>query len=362
MLLRQLAGILLAVAVVEGSQSGPRDPAALAAAGWAAIEERRFGDALEAFTGAVAFRKNDPALCAGAGLAAFMLGQNAEAQAWLQRALTIAPQYSDALLLLGEVHYRAGRVQDAIATYEAALESAPGESAFEEKLAQWRTDARLRAGSYESRGAHFHVLFQGPADEMIARRAVEMLEAAYWRVGAVLTTYPARAITVVLYTQEQFRDITRSPEWAAGAYDGTIRVPMRGALERPDELERILAHEFVHAVVATLGGRNVPVWLDEGLASMLEPGGGADEAGPVRARARLPLTRLERGFARLSAEEAQGAYAKSAAAVRRMVQLRGAPAVVTLLQDLGRGASFGSAFYQRIAMRYEDFQTIVERE
>ena len=362
MLLRQAAGILLAVAVVEAAQGGPRDPAALAAAGWAAIEERRFGDALEAFTRAAASSKSDPAVCAGAGLAAFMLGQNAEAQAWLERALTIAPQYVDASLLLGELHYRAGRVQDAIATYEAALEHAPGESVFEEKLGQWRKDVQLHAGFYESRGAHFKVLFQGPADEMLARRAVEMLEGAYWRVGAALTTYPARAITVVLYTQEQFRDITRSPEWAAGAYDGTIRVPMRGALERPDELERILAHEFVHAVVATLGGRNVPVWLDEGLASMLEPREGTDEAVPARAGTRLPLTRLERGFARLSAEEAQSAYAQSAVAVRKMVQLRGAPAVVTLLEDLGRGASFGSAFYQRIAMRYEDFQTIVERE
>lgn len=42
--------------------------------------------------------------------------------------------------------------------------------------------------------------------------------------------------------------------------------------------------------------------------------------------------------------------------------LRQLAGIVTLLQDLGRGASFGSAFYQRIAMRYEDFQTIVERE
>lgn len=361
MFLRLAAGILLAVSA-EGAQSGPRDPAALAAAGWAAIEERRFGDALEAFTDAAASRKNDPVVSTGAGLAAFMLGQNAEAEAWLERALKIAPQYADASLLLGELHYRAGRVGEAIAIYEAALEHAPGERAFEEKLGQWKKDARLRAGSYESRGAHFTVLFQGPADEMMARRAVEMLEAAYWRIGAAMTTYPAHALTVVLYTQEQFRDVTRSPAWAAGVYDGTIRVPVRGALEQPDELERVLAHEFVHAVVATLGGRNAPVWLNEGLAGTFEPGGGADEAVLARAETRLPLTRLERSFAGLSPDEAQSAYARSALAVRKMVQLRGAPAVVTLLQDLGRGVPFGSAFYQRIAMRYEDFQAVIDRE
>src|SRR5687767_11203486 len=131
-LLRTAAGILLAVTVVEAAQSGSPSPAALAAAGWVAIQEQRFGDALDAFAGAAAARKNDPVLYTGAGLAAFMLGQNAEAQAWLERALTIAPRYADASLLLGELHYRAGRISDAIETYEMALQHAPGEPAFEE--------------------------------------------------------------------------------------------------------------------------------------------------------------------------------------------------------------------------------------
>jgi tetratricopeptide (TPR) repeat protein len=363
MLLRSAAGALLAVATLNGAQIGPADPAALDVAGWTAIKEKRFGDALEAFTDALASRKNDPVLYAGAGVAAFMLGQNDEAQTWLERALNLAPQYDDASLLLGELHYRAGRLEEAIATYEAALKYSPSESAFETKLAKWRADARLRASSYESRGAHFRVLFQGPADELIARRAVELLEGAYWRVGGMLTRYPEGPIPVVLYTQEQFRDITRSPQWSAGAYDGTIRIPMRGALDQPEELERVLTHEFVHAIVAMIGGPGVPAWLNEGLASVLEPTGEA--AQPISQRGAEPtpsLARLERGFGRLSAEQARSAYARSAAAVRKMMQLRGTYAVVSLLEDLGRGASFDSAFQQRMAIRYEEFQTIVERE
>jgi tetratricopeptide (TPR) repeat protein len=297
------------------------------------------------------------------GIAALMLGQTAQAEEWLERALALDPEYADVSRLLGELQYRGGRIGEAIATYEAALRHAPGDPAFEEPLARWEQDARLHARSYRSRGAHFSVLFQGPADDRLARRAVEMLEAAYWRIGAALATYPAQPITVVLYTQEQFRDVTRSPSWAAGAYDGTIRVPMRGALDRPEELDRVLAHEFVHAVVATLGGRNVPVWVDEGLASVFEPGATAeaDEAVLARAASRPSLQALERGFARLSGPEAQAAYALSAVAVRRMVLLRGAPAVVTLLQDLGRGTSFEAAFYQRMAMRYDEFQALVAR-
>jgi hypothetical protein len=253
-------------------------------------------------------------------------------------------------------------VGEAVATYEAALKHAPDEPVLHDKLGQWRKDANVRAGSYESRGAHFSVLFQGPADEMIARRAVEMLEETYWRVGAALTTYPTRTITVVLYTEEQFRDITLSPAWAAGSYDGTIRIPTRGALDQPEELERILAHEFVHAVVATIGGRDVPPWLNEGLASMLEPGAEVEEAAAHAGPERISLSQLERGFTRLTAAQAQRAYAQSMLAVQKAVQLRGTPAIVTLLEDLRRGVPFANAFYQRLSMRYEEFQLMVERQ
>lgn len=359
--------LLLALVLVAPSLAAQRarvDAAALAAEGWAAIEARRFGDALDAFTAAAAARQGDAATYAGAGVAAFMLGQNADAQHWLERALKIAPQFTDASLLLGQLHYRAGRVSEAIAVYEAALTHEPGHPEIEQRLAQWRSDARLRGTSYRSPGAHFSVLFQGTADELIARRAVEILEAAYWRVGGEFRIYPEQPITVVLSTQQQFRDITRSPEWAAGAYDGTIRVPVRGALEHDADLERVLAHEFVHALVSTIGGRNVPVWLDEGLASMFEPRSAAAEDAALLRHAgdRPPLKLLERSFSRLSGGQAQYAYAQSTVAVRRLVQLRGMHAVVALLQDLGRGITFDAAFHQRIAVRYDDFAAAVARE
>jgi hypothetical protein len=124
----------------------------------------------------------------------------------------------------------------------------------------------------------------------------------------------------------------------------------------------VLTHEFVHAVVAMLGGRNVPVWLNEGLATVFEPGGveGAERV-LARTSARPSLEALHGSFFRLSGSDVAAAYALSAVAVQRMIDLRGASAVVQLLQDLSRGAGFASAFQQRLAMRYEDFQLMVSR-
>ena len=81
-----------------------RDPVALAKEGAAALDERRFGDALEAFTAASAIAPREPSLCFGAGMAAFMLGRNDDAQAWFERALKllqIEPEDRDIDLLGG---------------------------------------------------------------------------------------------------------------------------------------------------------------------------------------------------------------------------------------------------------------------
>src|SRR4029077_4668389 len=109
-----------------------------------------------------------------------------------------------------------------------------------------------------------------PAEAALAAKALDSLEHAYWRISDTLGTYPAQPIAVVLYTGEQFRDITRSPEWAAGAYDGTIRVPMRGALDDEKELDRVLSHELAPALVRTLSPSAIPTWLNEGLATVFE--------------------------------------------------------------------------------------------
>jgi tetratricopeptide (TPR) repeat protein len=355
----------LTVLVITGVLHGqaPRSDAnALLRQAVAALEGQRFGEALEAFTRVSQLAPGDPAACVGAGIAALKLGRNDEAETWFQRALTLEPGFTAASQWLGELQYNQGRLKDAIATFEAALKLQPDAEALERRLTGWRKETQLQDRFYESRGAHFVVLFEGPADESLARRVVERLEQAYWRIGGVLTAYPSKPITVVLYTTEQFRDITRLPAWTAAAYDGRIRVPIKGALADVDRLDRVLSHEFVHAVVAMLGGHSVPVWLNEGLAVTLEAGEPDYAEVLARARTRPALQELHRSFSGLSAGDARLAYAVSANAVRRMIALRGPYAAVGLLQDLARGAEFAGAFQQRFAMRYEEFQAMVARD
>ena len=330
--------------------------------GAAALDARRFVDAVDAFQAAAKLQPRNESAWLGGGISAFMLGRNVDAETMLARALVLDPTLTDASALLGDLQYRSGRLAEAIATYQRGLTHAPQEPRFTSKIAAWTAELRTESRLYASRGAHFRVLFEGPANDALARRIVEMLEAAYVRVGGALTAYPQQPVDVVLYTQQQFRDVTRMPSWAAAAYDGRIRINTRGIDERAADLESVLTHEFVHAVVAMLGGPNVPAWLHEGLATVFERDGEADAARIlVSAPSRVPLAKLHESFAGLSDEPATAAYALSTVAVRRMLDLRGAPAVVTLLRDLARGVSFETAFRQRMAMPYADFQRLIDQ-
>jgi tetratricopeptide (TPR) repeat protein len=355
--------LMLTTALAAADARASDDAITLARAGTAAIESRRFGDALEAFTKAAGMRPGDATLCFGAGVAAFMLGRDDVAQARFECALERNPGLVPAAMWLGDLHYRAGRLAEAIATHEAALRRSPDVWELRRQLDSWRKEKDLQSRFLEARSEHFVALFETASDEPLVREIVTRLEAAYRRIGNTLGVYPARPITVLLYTRAQFNDITSLAGWSVAAYDGRIRLPLSGATAQPDELDRVLSHELVHAVVAGVGGRAVPGWMNEGLATVLEPGGLEPAAATVtRAEAGSSQTTLPGNFGGLSARNAEIAYTSAARAVRRLIEQRGVATVVALLEDLGRGTPFDYAFEQRVAMRYEDFAALVMRQ
>jgi len=215
----------------------------------------------------------------------------------------------------------------------------------------------LQSRFQSGRTDHFTVVFAAAAGETRAREVLDRLEVAYSRIGNTLGVYPSQPITAVIYSREQFDEITQLADWSAAAYDGRIRVPFGDAQVERDELDRVLSHEFVHALVGIIGGRTVPAWLNEGLATVLEPAAAIDvTATTERANRRLGLAKLHASFVGLSRPDAEIAYASAARAVQRLIDQKGTAALVMMLEDLLRGAPLASAFQARTGMRYEDFQ------
>lgn len=325
--------------------------------GWNALAAGQARAAAEAFREALAADPKNARLHLGAGMAASLERRHADAREALERALALDPRMSRARALLGQVLYRMGLMADAIRAYETLTADAPDDRDVRATLERWRREVELHDRMRQAIGSHFTVSFEGPAESALATQALDALDRAYWRIGQLLAVYPSDPIPVVLYTTEQFRDITRSPAWAAAAYDGTIRVPVRGALDNPKELDRVLAHEFTHALIRTLAPRGVPAWLNEGLATAVDGGdlGSAERRG-TEARDAVPLGALQSGFGRFTGDQAHLAYATSALAVRRLLADAGGFAIANLLRDIGAGVDFESAFLHRMQISFTDFQ------
>src|SRR3954451_22226793 len=169
--------LMLAGSVGVANPCAAQDPIALARAGTAAIETGRFGDALQAFTQAAAIRPDDASLCFGAGIAAFMLGQDAVAQTRFECALALNPQFVAAAVWLGDLHYRAGRLSEAISIYETAQQRSPLDRDLQQQLVEWRKQQELQRRFQEARSEHFAALFEVATDAPLARKIVDRLEA-----------------------------------------------------------------------------------------------------------------------------------------------------------------------------------------
>src|SRR5438445_13317130 len=361
--MRSVALVLFcAFTIMAGPAQAESSGAAQGRLGWEAIRAGQITEASRLFHDAIAENAQDATLFLGAGLAAHLQGHESEARTALEAAVRLNPKLTAASLLLSDISYRMGDLETAVRTYEAALEVEPNNAHIQGRLESWRKEAALHSRFQQSLSTHFTVLFEGPAEQRLASAAVDALESAYWRIGTALLAYPSGIITVVLYTDDQFRDITRSPTWAGGGFDGKIRVPMRGALKDPRQLEKVLAHEFTHALVKSVAPRGVPTWLDEGLAVVFEMGDVKwAERLARQAPSLVPLPRLHDGFLSLPADQVPLAYAESALAVRMLIERGGIPALTALLQDLAEGQEFTQAFERRVFLSYPEFQALWAR-
>ena len=328
---------VLVCVLAAAPQAVQQDPAK---AGWEAIERGDGEKAAAAFRAQLASNPNDARALVGAGIAAHLNGRDDQALSFLKRAQQADPNSINAAYILGQVAYAQGDLDLAIKSYERVLKLAPGDRATAKQLEQWKKEAALH-GSYATRPtARFNVMFEGTTQQAIATRVSAVLEAAYVRVGQRISV-PPDTVTAILYTGEQFRDITKSPSWAAAAYDGRIRIPVRGALNVPAELERILTHEYVHAVIHQLYPR-VPHWLNEGLATYFEPGEHGWLTSRLRGAEVIPIARLDEAFETGDRDDAAAAYAQSYLGARVLAERLG-PNLPVFLQYVSNGTAIEQA-------------------
>jgi tetratricopeptide (TPR) repeat protein len=334
---------------------------------WKQLDGRQYQDALLNFQAAVQLKPDEPSYFLGQGLAYHRMRETDRAVEMLKRAIDLDPKNPDAYKIIGEAYYQRDEIEMAAGYFEKALELDPSDQALRQHLDKVRREKTVETGFQQEATRAFTVKFEGREERDTARRILRDLDDAYREIGQTMSYYPQEPITVILYTNQQFQDVTRTASWASGIYDGKIRVPIGGAAQNPDLLRKVLFHEYTHAVVHGLSrGVNVPTWLNEGLAVYFESDGRSTREESLHRQIRsgtplIPLSGLHGSFMGLSDAQASLAYAESYAAVRTLMDRYGPYPIRQVLEDLGHPKEFAAAFSDQFMTPYETFQSDWQR-
>ena len=151
----------------------------------------------------------------------------------------------------------------------------------------------------------------------------------------------------------------RAPGWgAAVAFPRARTIMLRADL--PD-LERTLHHELAHLTLRNSVHTYLPLWFDEGYATLAagEVGGMMQlELNLAVALGRVPSLRQLDGRLRGSATEASTAYALAATAVAELMRRPPGAGLGALLTRLGAGEPFALALENSVGLSEDRFEAL----
>jgi hypothetical protein len=167
--------------------------------------------------------------------------------------------------------YDQGKIGEVVKYWTVAVSLNPELTAIKQQLDRLKKESSVEDKFREKNYMYFEVKYEGYEREDLALKVVEILHEAYTKIGYDFRYYSFQKIPVIIYTKEQFQEMTGMPDWIEGLFDGIIRVTASTIEGEDDRLRNILYHEYTHALLYKKTGNNLPVWLNEGLAQYEEP-------------------------------------------------------------------------------------------
>lgn len=276
----------------------------------------------------------------------------------------------EALVRLARLEHERGQLESAVEHLARAIELGTERedlAVLQRILARWRSELELGRDDWTEGSNRFELTYDTDREDILhhSHEILEHLEMCYDDLVRWFGSDPlvgGAAIRVVLYGPEDFDRLTGLGDWAAGVFDGVVRVSVHD-LAGGQDWRAVLRHELVHAFVQGLARHDVPGWLNEGLAQILEnrPGEVARAQRLLSKEELVPLERLVGSLAGWNDSAAIArAYAQSLLFVDYLRQTYGDEALRRLLLGLGLGRTPEDAFLEwtsvSLAVAFEDWR------
>jgi hypothetical protein len=351
-----------ALYALEQGGNGSATAAGYFIAGKYEFEHGHFTRARTYFEAGLRFDSQNPTILNYYAALLARTGNAAEALPYAERAVRVAPDSPDALTVLGYVQFAADRTPEAIRSWKHSLELRP-DATVQKYLAKAQRDATAEADYTQHESSHFTLKYEGKqTSDALRGQLLATLESEYDDLVRELGIAPRNSISVVLYTEQAFFDVTQAPSWSGAVFDGKLRIPVNGLTSVTPELARVLKHELTHSFISQLASGRCPQWLNEGIAQAVEPkrvAHGQLLAELFRTQHEIPLNALEGSFMQFSSVQATVAYEESLAAVQYISDTYGMSDLQRILERIGQGSSTEAALRTTIHSDYGQLEAEV---
>jgi tetratricopeptide (TPR) repeat protein len=309
------------------------------------FNEENFNEALELF---LEISDSNKRGMAGVGFSYVKLEDYENGVTHLEKAISVGEDNFMVRKFLSFAYYMINDLEMSVINAESALaiKEEPDFRKFYRKVMRAK---QSQENFVNEEALHFKVIYNGYVHSDISRSILDILEEAYDDIGGRIMYFPDASITVILYSEKDFSEVTMLPAWVMGSYDGKIKLPIKDIQKQNEEyLRTVLSHEYVHALIHSITPE-IPVWINEGLAEYLAP------RGLERVNQVIPLKHLEKNFPLDDKNMASIAYRESFSAVSHLVEQYGIHMVRDLLLSLGQGKPLNEAFEYAFFITYDEF-------
>jgi tetratricopeptide (TPR) repeat protein len=337
----QLIQVLNSIALLQASRGG-------------------LGDAKSTLQSALAFDRKSSLTLWNLAVLHYKAGEYRSAEDLLLTLVKSDQRNQQFHYLLGEALYSQDRIPQAISEWETALQAGPNE-AITRRLDKARQEASVHKELGVLQSAHFILRYDRQvSDYRLGEQMLTTLETIYRQLSNSLFEQGPGTITVVIYPDKSYFDVTKAPQWSGAINDGKIRIPTKGLDGISDPVRAVLTHELVHSFIGQISRGDCPTWFNEGVAQMQEGRSADPNRQLLKEAARQnqlsPLIGLRGAFTQLSSDAAQMAYLEGLSAVEYLMSQKGVGILRNIFDLMAQNYNFEHAFKTATGKSLTDFE------